>query len=96
MAYSERVLAGEERCLPAWTMRRSAGEARLVRRARRERSVLIEVLAGIVRGIAVGTQLALFANNVGAWKVVPKLGTMEMEHTVTAGDGFDEDLHRFF
>jgi hypothetical protein len=33
-------------------MRRSEGVARLVRRARRERRVLIEVLEGIVRGIA--------------------------------------------
>lgn len=32
-------------------MRRSAGEERLVRRARRDRRVLIEVLEGIVRGI---------------------------------------------
>jgi len=35
-------------------MRRSSGEERLVRRASRERRVLIEVFEGIVRGIAKG------------------------------------------
>lgn len=43
-------MEGDERCLPACTMRRSAG-CMLVRRARSERSVLIDVLAGSVRGI---------------------------------------------
>jgi hypothetical protein len=38
--------------LPAWTRRRSEGVERLVRRARRERRVVIEVVEGIVRGIA--------------------------------------------
>lgn len=45
-------MSDEERCLPAWTMRRSEGVERLVRRARRERRVLIDVFEGIVRGIA--------------------------------------------
>ncbi|KAH9879854.1 hypothetical protein J1614_001878 [Plenodomus biglobosus] len=61
IAYSERVVEGEERCFPAWTMRRSAGEERLVRRARRDRRVLIEVLEGIVRGIAMETLVSLWS-----------------------------------
>jgi carbon starvation protein CstA len=43
---------GEERCLPACTRRRSDGVLRLVRRASSERSVLIDVFGGSVRGIA--------------------------------------------
>ena len=46
------MVSGDERCLPAWTMRRSEGAEKLVRRARRERSVLMDVFEGIVRGIA--------------------------------------------
>ena len=46
------MVSEDERCLPACTMRRSSGEERLVRRASRERRVLIEVFEGIVRGIA--------------------------------------------
>ena len=42
----------EDRCLPAYTRRRSVGSGRLVRRASSERSVEMEVLAGIDRGIA--------------------------------------------
>jgi hypothetical protein len=52
IAYSASVVEDEERCLPAWTRRRSEGVVRLVRRASRERRVLIEVFEGIVRGIA--------------------------------------------
>lgn len=49
MWLSESVEA-ESRCLPAKTKRRSVGEW-LVRRARRDRSVDMEVVAGIVRGV---------------------------------------------
>ena len=52
MAYSERVVDDEHRCLPAWTMRTSEGVECEVRRARRERRVDIEVLGGRERGIA--------------------------------------------
>lgn len=54
MPYSRSVVEGEVRCLPAWTRRREDGGERLVRRARRERSVLMEVFGGSVRGIAGG------------------------------------------
>lgn len=50
---------GDERCLPAWTRRRSEGEERLVRRARRERRVEIEVEGGMVMGIAGGLLAAV-------------------------------------
>lgn len=49
--YDCRVEEAEERCLPACTRRRSEGEERLVRRARRERRVEMEVEGGMVRGI---------------------------------------------
>jgi len=49
MLLSERV-EEESRCLPAKTRRRSE-VGRLVRRARRDRSVDIEVVDGIVSGI---------------------------------------------
>lgn len=45
------MVSDDERCLPACTMRRLSGVERLVRRASRERRVLIEVFEGIVRGI---------------------------------------------
>jgi hypothetical protein len=51
--YSNSVLLGEERCLPACTSRRSEGVARFVRRARRVRSVEMDVFEGMLRGIAV-------------------------------------------
>ena len=53
MSYEESVPEEEERCLPAWTMRRSEGVGYEVRSARSERSVLIEVFDGIERGIAI-------------------------------------------
>lgn len=46
------------RCFPACTMRRSEGVGYEVRRARSERSVDIDVLEGIERGIAVDRMLA--------------------------------------
>lgn len=52
MPWDCSVEEGEVRCLPAWTRRRSDGVERLVRRARRERRVEIDVVEGIVRGIA--------------------------------------------
>lgn len=54
------MVSGEERCLPAWTMRRSEGLCRLVRRARRERRVRIEVFEGMVSGIAARRQCQFF------------------------------------
>jgi hypothetical protein len=47
------VELGDARCLPACTRRRSEGVDRFVRRARRERRVEMEVVEGMVRGIAV-------------------------------------------
>jgi hypothetical protein len=51
MLLSERVV-DESRCLPAKTRRRSEVR-RLVRRARRDRRVDIDVFEGIVRGMTV-------------------------------------------
>lgn len=50
---------GDDRCLPAWTMRRSEGVGYEVRSARRERSVDIEVFEGIERGIVLEPETVL-------------------------------------
>jgi hypothetical protein len=57
--YSDSVLLGEERCLPACTRRRSEGVERLVRRARRVRSVEMDVFEGMLRGIVESPETVL-------------------------------------
>lgn len=54
-----RVDEGEMRCLPACTSRRSEGEGRLVRTARRVRSVEMDVFGGMERGIA-GSEVSIY------------------------------------
>lgn len=76
-------------------MRRSAGEVRLVRRASKERSVLIEVFEGIVRGIAAHIVSACSLTMFG---VMPFRSSRNggIKHTVAAGNSLDEDLHGVF
>lgn len=88
--------------MPAWTMRRSEGECMFVRRARRERRVLIEVFEGMVSGIAakrVSSLLALLVGEVWLWwcrhhSEARNHGRLGL--TVAAGDGLNEDLHGLF
>lgn len=72
----------EDRCLPAYTRRRSAGSGRLVRSAKSERNVEMDVLAGIERGIAVTRQYCMWndpESEVWSDPVVPRFGTRDTE-----------------